>query len=195
MFLATLPTVRASCPEYLPYRASPWRWRGTVAAHHERDLSRFHPPEHDGLWLCRPCRPAAGPSASPTRRRGADHGAVDRYDRRGLVAHPGGDGSRMDLAALHGRPLWRGTRPWRVGLGSLVVASVLLWSQATTASCEPVACTPPITDQPRRPRWAVWGAAPACRGRPLWGFLPEATNMCCGTYLGRRAKTRWWHPR
>lgn len=27
------------------------------------------------------------------------------------------------------------------------------------------------------------------RGCPLWGFLPEATNMCCGTYLGLRAKT------
>src|SRR5215470_20105609 len=116
MFLATLPTVRASCPEYLPYRVSPWRWRGTVAAHHERDLSRFHPPEHDGLWLCRPCRPAAGPSASPTRRRGADHGAVDRHDHLGLVAHPGGDGSRVDLASLHCRPLWRATRHWSVGI-------------------------------------------------------------------------------
>jgi hypothetical protein len=122
MVLATLPTVRASGPESLPSRASPWRWRGTVAAHHQRDLSRVHPPEHDGLWLCRPGRPAACPSAAPTRRRGADHGAVDRHDRLGLVAHPGGDGARVDLASLDGRPLGRATRPWRVGViaGSLV---------------------------------------------------------------------------
>src|SRR5262245_40137811 len=45
-----------------------------------------------------------------------------------------------------------------VGLGSLVVASVLRWSQATTASCEYVAGPPPLHDQPRSPRWAIWGA-------------------------------------
>ena len=73
---------------------------------------------------------------------------------------------RLFIAGLLGVPLGLGAlvsvpAAWLrvgVGLGSLVVASVLLWSQATTASCEPVAGTPPITDQPRRPRWALWVA-------------------------------------
>src|SRR5262249_58284776 len=45
-----------------------------------------------------------------------------------------------------------------VGLGSLVVASVLLWSHATTASYGHVSGTPPLNDQPRRTRWAIWVA-------------------------------------
>ena len=35
-----------------------------------------------------------------------------------LVAHPGGDGARVDLASLHCRPLGRAPRPWRVGVAA-----------------------------------------------------------------------------
>jgi uncharacterized membrane protein YfcA len=78
---------------------------------------------------------------------------------------PGWTG-RLFIAGLLGVPLGLGAlvsvpADWvrvGVGLGSLVVASVLLWAQATTASGGPVAGTPPITDQPRRPRWTLWVA-------------------------------------
>jgi uncharacterized membrane protein YfcA len=73
---------------------------------------------------------------------------------------------RLFTAGLLGVPLGLGAlvslpAAWLrvgVGLGSLVVASVLLGSQATTASCGLVSGTPPIHDQPRRMRWAIWVA-------------------------------------
>jgi uncharacterized protein len=68
----------------------------------------------------------------------------------GLLGVPLGIGALVSLQADGLRVV--------VGLGSLVVASVLLWSHATAASCGHVSGTPPLNDQPRSPRWAIWVA-------------------------------------
>ena len=73
---------------------------------------------------------------------------------------------RLFTAGLCGVPLGIGAlvslpADWLrvgVGLGSLVVASVLLWSHATATSCGHVSGTPPINNQPQSPRWAIWVA-------------------------------------
>src|SRR5215813_1648926 len=73
---------------------------------------------------------------------------------------------RLFTAGLFGVPLGLGAlvslpADWLrvvVGLGSLVVASVLLWSHATTASCGHGSGAPPLHDQPGSTRWAIWVA-------------------------------------
>jgi uncharacterized membrane protein YfcA len=45
-----------------------------------------------------------------------------------------------------------------VGLSSLIIASVLLWSHAATASSGLVYGLPALKDQQRSIRWSIWGA-------------------------------------